>query len=90
MIDMCNGRFMETSVQISIKSKLPLAKGIRITEALSGKRYTVGLLTKKFKVNWCDSNLSVRKFCISLHGNPKCGQSFCDLPLIDKHYVTNC
>lgn len=40
---------METSVQISIKSKLPLAKGIRITEAISGKRYTVGLLTKEFK-----------------------------------------
>ncbi|KAL9957589.1 hypothetical protein ACROYT_G034508 [Oculina patagonica] len=41
VIDMCSGRFMETSVQISIKSKLPLAKGIRITEAISGKRYTV-------------------------------------------------
>lgn len=49
VIDMCRGRFMETSVQISIKSKLPLAKGIRITEAISGKRYTVGLLTKEFK-----------------------------------------
>ncbi|KAJ7389232.1 hypothetical protein OS493_032700 [Desmophyllum pertusum] len=41
VIDMCNGRFLETSVQISIKSRLPLAKGIRITEAISGKRYTV-------------------------------------------------
>lgn len=48
VIDMCSGRFMETSVQISIRSKLPLAKGIRITEAISGKRYTVGLPARKF------------------------------------------
>lgn len=86
MIDMCSGRFLETSVQISIKSKLPLAKGIRITEALSGKQYTVGLLTKKFKVNWCESNLSVRKFCISSHDEPNRSQTLCDLP----HNVTNC
>ena len=51
-IDMCNGRFMETSVQISIKSELPLAKGIRITEAISGKRYTVGLRKMKFIEIW--------------------------------------
>lgn len=41
-IDMCHGRFKETSVQISIRSRLPLAKGVRITEAITGKRYTVG------------------------------------------------
>ena len=46
VIDMCDGSFMETSVQISIRSGLPLSKGIRITEALSGKRYTVGKHTQ--------------------------------------------
>lgn len=65
VIDMCNGRFMETSVQISIKSKLPLAKGIRITEAISGKRYTVGLLTKKFKEIWV-TNVSERDFWVTI------------------------
>ncbi|XP_074628689.1 uncharacterized protein LOC141886438 isoform X2 [Acropora palmata] len=40
-MDMCHGRFLETSVQISVKSGLPLSKGMRITEAVSGKRYTV-------------------------------------------------
>ena len=41
VIDMCGGRFMETSVQISVRSGPPLTRGIRITEATSGKRYTV-------------------------------------------------
>ena len=40
-MDMCDGKFTETSVQVSVKSKHRLAKGLRITESDSGKRYTV-------------------------------------------------
>ena len=73
VMDMCSGRFMETSVQISIKSNLPLAKGIRITEATSGKRYTVRLLTNIFK----KEDFSVAIPCDT---KPLCGNCFYEEP----------
>ncbi|XP_022791598.1 neurogenic locus notch homolog protein 2-like isoform X2 [Stylophora pistillata] len=55
-INMCRGRFAETSVQISVRSRPPLAKGVRITEALAGKRYTVyfpsGVYVRVDVFNW--------------------------------------
>ena len=42
VMDMCEGIFNRTSLQVSIRSRLPLAKGIEITEANNGKRFTVG------------------------------------------------
>ena len=41
VMDMCGGIFKRTSLQVSIRSRLPLAKGTEITEENSGKRYTV-------------------------------------------------
>ena len=43
VMDMCGGRFKRSSLQISMKSQLPLAKGTEITKANNGKRYTVRL-----------------------------------------------
>ncbi|XP_048580334.1 von Willebrand factor D and EGF domain-containing protein [Nematostella vectensis] len=41
VMDMCQGEVTKTSLQIAIRSMLPLTKGIEIAEASHGKRFTV-------------------------------------------------
>lgn len=58
VMDMCNGEFMETTLQMHKRSFLPLREGFEITEGNHGKRFTVSII-------YAISNSVLSTLCVS-------------------------
>jgi hypothetical protein len=59
VMDMCDGQFMKTTLQIYVRSLLPLKEGIEITEANHGKRFTVSIWKLSFRFSFDEDKILI-------------------------------